>query len=305
MDLLARIAPFFALIAAGALLGRLRILDERTGGWLSAYTYWIGFPALLISWLGAAPPPDAALAATLLAYGLAMSAMLALVAGIGRLRRWPGEAQAGAPLVASVGNTAFLGAPLAVSLLGEPAQAPAAAIVAVDFILLLGLGVAVLQRARARPAARILAQVLLNPTLVGAGAGLAMSGLGLRLSAPAAGVLDAVAATASPVALVALGGLIGRERALPGRRELAPLATVLACKLLLAPALVWLALGAIGAEPRLRGLAVLLAACPTAVNVFIQTRTAEVFARPAAQAVAIGTIVSAATLTLAARLLFG
>lgn len=303
MELAARIAPFFALIAAGAALARLRILDERIGRWLSAYTYWIGFPALLVSWLGSAPPPDAGLARALALYAAAMGAVLAAAVLAGRARPWTPEARAGVPLVAAVGNTAFLGAPLAVSVLGAEARAPAAAIVAVDFILLLGLGVALLQGGRNEPAWRGLRRVLLNPTVVGAGIGLLLSALRLRLPEPAAGGLAFVALTASPVALVALGGLIGRERALPAPGEFEPLGAALVLKLALAPALVWLALAAAGTPPELVAVAVLLAACPTAVNVFIQTRAADVYARPAAQAVAIGTVISALTLTLAAHLL--
>ncbi|HEX2561781.1 AEC family transporter [Phenylobacterium sp.] len=303
MELAARIAPFFALIAVGAVLARLRILDDRLGRWLSAYTYWIGFPALLVSWLGTAPPPDAGLARALAIYAAVMSAVLGLAVIAGRIRRWPAEARAGVPLVAAVGNTAFLGAPLAVSVLGAGARAPAAAIVAVDFVLLLGVGVAVLQGGRNEPAWRGLRRVLLNPTVVGAGIGLALSALRLRLPEPAAGGLALIALTTSPVALVALGGLIGRERALPARADFEPLGAALLLKLAVAPVLVWLALEAVGTARELVAAAVLLAACPTAVNVFIQTRTAEVFARPAAQAVAIGTVISALTLTLAAHLL--
>lgn len=302
MELAVRIAPFFALIAVGAVLARLKILGERPGRWLSAYTYWIGFPALLISWLGSAPPPDAGLAGALGIYAAAMGVVLALGVAAGRVRRWPAEAQAGVPLVAAVGNTAFLGAPLAVSVLGGEARAPAAAIVAVDFVLLLGVGVAVLQGRRGETVGRGLRRVLLNPTVVGAGLGLLLSGLRLRLPEPAGQGLALVAATASPVALVALGGLIGRERALPPREEVEPLSAALVLKLALAPVLVWLALATAGTRPELVAVAVLLAACPTAVNVFIQTRAANVYARPAAQAVAIGTVISALSLTLVAHL---
>lgn len=302
MELVARIAPFFALIAAGVVLARLKILGERPGRWLSAYTYWIGFPALLVSWLGQAPPPDASLARALAAYAVAMGTVLALAMLIGRGRRWPLEARAGAPLVSAVGNTAFLGAPLAASVFGTWARAPAAAIVAVDFILLLGLGVAVLQGGRNEPVGRSLRRVLLNPTVVGALIGLALSTFRLRLPGPAEAGLGLLAATASPVALVALGGLVGRERALPPRRELEPIATALALKLAAAPLLAWLALSLAGASPELLAVGVLLAACPTAVNVFIQTRAADVYARPAAQAVAIGAVISALTLTLVAHL---
>lgn len=53
----------------------------------------------------------------------------------------------------------------------------------------------------------------------------------------------------------------------------------------------------------LRATATLLAACPTAVNVFIQTRKMGVFARGAAEAVIAGTVLSALTLSLIAHFL--
>jgi hypothetical protein len=117
--------------------------------------------------------------------------------------------------------------------------------------------------------------------------------------------LSWLAATASPVALVALGGLIGRERERPGPDDVAPLALTLTLKLLVAPLLVWSALGLAGIEPPVRATLTLLAACPTAVNVFIQTRALDIYARGAALAVIMGAVISAASLSAAARLLAG
>jgi malonate transporter and related proteins len=306
VDLIARIAPFFGLIALGAVGGRLGLINVRVGQILAGYTFWIGFPGLLIRWLGDAPPPDPTLARLLAAYAVAMIA--ALVAGpLGAaLLGWPRETRAGLAMTSAVGNTAFLGAPVAVAVLGEGARAPAAALVAVDFIVLMALAIAVLQAGRPGGSLlRALGKVLLNPTVAGAVIGLSMSSFALRLPGPADQALTWVALTASPVALLALGGLIGREHETPRRDEVAPLVLTLALKLLLAPALVWLALGLAGAEPVLRATATLLAACPTAVNVFIQTRAQGVFVRGAVQAIVAGTVVSAATLTLIAHALTG
>jgi malonate transporter len=47
-----------------------------------------------------------------------------------------------------------------------------------------------------------------------------------------------------------------------------------------------------------RNTATLLAACPTAVSVFIQTRTLNVFAKGGAMAVVLATAVSVVTLPL-------
>lgn len=306
MDLLVRIAPFFLLIAAGAAAGRIGLLNARLGGWLSAYTFWIGFPALLIRWLGDAPPPDPALARALMAYAAAMTAVLAAAPLIGRALGFPREACAGSAMTSGVGNSAFLGAPLAVSVFGASVRAPAAAVVAVDFIALMALSIAVLQAGR--PDGRLglaLRRVLLNPTVAGAALGLALSAGHVRLPGVVDAPLSWLAATASPVALVALGGLIGRERARPGRDDAGPLVLTLALKLFAAPALVWLALGLAGATADVRATLTLLAACPTAVNVFIQTRALDIHARGAALAVIAGTVMSAGTLSVLAHLLGG
>ncbi len=305
MDLIARIAPFFAIIAAGALAARAGLLNARIGGWLSAYTFWIGFPALLVRWLGDAPPPDAGQAAALGAYAGVMGGLILGVWALARRAGWAGPAAAaGLPMVSGVGNTAFLGAPLAAAVLGAAVRPIAATLVAVDFILLMGLAIAILQTGAASLGiGAALRRVLANPTVLGAGAGLALSATGTRLPGPADPALSLLAATASPVALLALGGLIGREGARPARRDLPPLALALGVKLLLAPHLVRGALGLLGAAPEIRATATLLAACPTAVNVFIQTRAFGVYARGAAEAVVAGTVLSALTLSLLAHFL--
>lgn len=304
MDVFARVAPFFLLIAVGALAGRLGWLDARRGGWLSAYTFWIGFPALLLRWLGDAPPPGRDEVTSLVGYGAVMGATLVAVWGLGRRLNLPRPAAAGAPMAAVVGNTAFLGAPLAAAVLGEGVRPLAAAVVAVDFILLMGVAVAILQTgAPSVGLGAALRRVLANPTVLGAVGGLAIAAFGLRLPGPADQGLTLLAASASPVALLALGGLIGREGVRIHSDERVALGLVLSIKLALAPLLVWFMLTWLGVDPIARATVTLLAACPTAVNVFIQTRALDVFARGAAQAVIAGTILSLLSLTVLAHFL--
>jgi malonate transporter len=61
---------------------------------------------------------------------------------------------------------------------------------------------------------------------------------------------------------------------------------------------VWFATSLVSADPVFRNTATLLAACPTAVSVFIQTRTLNVFAKGGAMAVVLATAVSVVTLPL-------
>jgi malonate transporter and related proteins len=304
LDLIARIAPFFAIVAVGAVAARLGLLGARLSGWLSAYTFWVGFPALLIRWLGDAPAPAASQALAMGLYGLTMTALLLGAWIAARRMGLAKETAAGLPMVSGLGNTAFLGAPLAVAVLGDGVRAQAAALVAIDFILLMGLAVAILQTGTAAvglPGA--LRRVLANPTVLGAACGLTLAATQTRLPGPADQLLTWLALTASPVALIALGGLIGREGGWPRREDQGPLILALTLKLMLAPLLVWLVLGAAAVAPELRATATLLAACPTAVNVFIQTRNMGVFARGAAEAVIAGTVMSAISLTLIAHFL--
>src|SRR5690606_41565345 len=95
---------------------------------------------------------------------------------------WPRETRAGLAMTSAVGNTAFLGAPVAVAVLGEAARAPAATLVAVDFIVLMALAIAVLQAGRPGGSLpRALGRVPLNPTVAGAVVRLAVASYAVRL----------------------------------------------------------------------------------------------------------------------------
>ena len=62
MFVLDRVALFLLLIGAGVLLARSGVVGRAGVGALSAYVFWLGFPALLVSQLSHAPPPDAEIA---------------------------------------------------------------------------------------------------------------------------------------------------------------------------------------------------------------------------------------------------
>ena len=304
MFVLSRVMPFFALIALGLALGRLKKLDETVARGLPTYVLWVGFPALLIHSLSHAAPPDLAMAKSLGVYFLAAASPLMIAPVIGHAMGWTIAERSGVAMAGAVGNTAFLGGPLAISVFGPNAAPLAAQLVAVDFVLIAALAVAGLQRAQgavSRPKA--LAKALTNPIVAAATIGVLLSAFKITLPAFLDQAIGLAGATGSPVGLVALGLVIGLEGRRPGKGEVLPVAIAMALKLALVPALVWTGLSLAGAEPLTVGVATLMAACPAAVNVFIQTRTYGVFAKGAAQAVAIGTGLSVTSLTLLAALL--
>lgn len=308
MDVLSRILPFFLLIAAGAIAARSKVLDGLAARGLSSYVFWIGFPALLVHALAAAPPPDADVGKILAAYGLGLGAALALPLIIGRLRGWRREARAGAAMAASVGNTAFLGVPIATAVFGKAVSGATAAMIAVDCTVVIGLATAVLVSAEGDAQGwRTLRRTLFNPLVVAAALGAVLCLTGLALPGPIDRALGLLAATASPVGLVALGVVVGSElshpRAPEAPSDAAAVAVALTIKLVVAPLIVWLLAGLFRAPPLFQAAATLLAACPSAVSVFIQTRTLGVFARGGAFAVVISALISAASLSLLAVVL--
>ncbi|MGR4863005.1 AEC family transporter [Caulobacter sp. LARHSG274] len=318
LDVPQRVLPFFLLVGIGVSLARLRLFDARMSTGLSAYVYWIGFPALLLHALSRVGTPDRALSLGLAAYGACALVVVALMVGIGVAARWTREERAGAALSASLGNSAFLGLPIAAAVLGPEAARLSAGVVAVDFVVVAAIGVGLLGWAGGRSTWRSLMQALRNPIVLAAITGTALALAGLALP----GVLDravaAAAASGSPVALVALGVALG-QTGVPAAgvpcdppaeppAPIPPWPPILAAafaKLVLMPAGVWIAAGLVGAPPAFRLGATLLAATPTAVNVFIQTKAYSVFERGGARTVALTTALSCLTLSAIAMALAG
>ncbi|MCU0881849.1 MAG: AEC family transporter [Hyphomonadaceae bacterium] len=310
MDALPITLPIFALIGLGWLGTRLSLFDEAVANGLGRFVFWLAFPALLLSSMAKAPAPDAAMAGTI---GLWLAVLLgvqvlARLAGMGL--GLDGPARNGVALAASCGNTAFLGTAILVSLMGSAILPLAAALVAVENIVVVGLAVAAL-KASAPGTTRTAALKaalggLVNPVSMGALIGfvLAVSGLGL---APAlARPIEMLGAAASPAGLVSLGIVMAGVLATPSierpAKANAELALAIGLKTVALPLGMWAAFTLAGADPQVRLAATLLAACPSAVNVFIQARQAGIWAGPAALAVIGSTLVSLVGLTLVAGL---
>ena len=306
MFVVQKVLPFFLIMLAGAALARTRILDAAGVTGLSRYVYWVSFPALLIHSLGAGAPPSAAVSVGLIGYAAGALCPLLLAALLARVLRWPVGVQAALPMCAGLGNTGFLGLPLVVSLFGARALGWAGALVAIDWVLLASVSGVSLHRAsdEDRSALRALGRGLFTPIVAGAAIGTAQMLGGWRWPGPVEAAISTVSAGATAVGLVALGAVLAARRTADAPREAAtPVWSAVAIKLLAGPACVAAAVTLSGAPPAFRAAAVVMAACPTAVTVFIQARTAGVFAEGSARVVALSTLLSALSLTAIATLM--
>jgi malonate transporter and related proteins len=303
MFVIGKVLPLFLVMLAGAGLARARLLDEAAVSGLSRYVYWLAFPLLLVHGLGSGEPPAPAAALGLAGYAVGALCPLLLTLAVTRLLRWPEGVRAALPMCASLGNTGFVGLPLALSLLGPRALGWAGAIVAIDWVLLAGVSGAVLN-STAHPPHRALARGVFTPIVAGAVVGAAQMAFHWRWPAPVDAAISSLSVSATAVGLVALGAGLAARRApqtpRPGSNGAVWFAV--ATKLLFGPACVAAAVTLSGAPAAFRATALVMAACPTAVTVFIQARTAGVFAEGSARVVAVSTLISALSLTAIATL---
>lgn len=305
IDTLSRVLVFFAFIAAGALLVRFKRLDQAGLNGLSAYFYWLGFPSWLLVSFAQLPRFDGHMTIVLAVYVAAMIACAAIVVTVGLLLGQPRAAAIPAGMASFINNSAFLGVPIAISLFGPAAALSGPLVVACDFLALFCLGCAALAKASGHTFKEALMHTARNPTLIGALLGLVCLFVGFRLPAPVETALEILGKSGPPVALVALGGMLGLMPARALLRVDTASALAIVGKIVLAPALVALVLSFIGVDPLFFKICVFLSATPTAVSVFIQTKMYGTWVEGAATTVAQGTFISLFTLSALALVLTG
>lgn len=303
LDTLARVVIFFGFIAVGALLARLGRLSREGLDGLSAYFYWLGFPCWLAVSFSQLRGLDSHHAVLFAGYLGAMITAGAVVVVATLLMKAPRDSSAAAGMAGFINNSAFLGVPISLSLFGHEAAQLGPLVVAADFLVLFSLGCAAIAKASGHTFKEALIRTAKNPTVIGALIGVLLLITGNRFAPPIETALDLMGRSGPPVALVALGGMLG----LMPWRNLAgfdPISlTAIVGKTLLAPALVALVLWLLQADSLTFKVCVLLAATPTAVSVFIQAKIYDVWFEGAAKTVAQSTVFGLITLSVLAVVL--
>jgi malonate transporter and related proteins len=173
LDVLLITLPIFSLIGLGFGGARLGLFDENVGAGLSRFVFWLAFPALLLSSMAKAPAPDAAMAGQIGVWlGVLMTVQLSirvLSASVGLDK----ANAAGVAMASTCGNTAFLGTAILTSLMGPTILPLVAAFVAVENIVVVGIGVAGLKLSGAKglglsAIVRTFFSGVFNPTSLGA-----------------------------------------------------------------------------------------------------------------------------------------
>lgn len=276
--------PFFALILAGYVAARRRMLPLDAIPGLNGFVLFFALPCMLYRF-GASTPLALLLDPVLAAVYTLCAGMLVIGVVVADRRRLGWNDAAFGALVAAFPNSGFMGVPLLVALLGASAAGPVMLTLVVDLLLTTSLCVALSRldaagAAGARQAlARALQGVARNPMPWSIVLGMACQAFGVRLWQPLDATIALLAAAASPVALFTIGAVLARSqmRALHDHEQHRPVPwrevlPVVLLKLFAHPLLVWAAgMGAMALglpiTPFALSAMVLAAALPSASNV--------------------------------------
>ena len=265
--------PFFALILFGFIAAKQRWVPTEAVPAFNGFLLFFAVPAMLFRFAANTPFREIANVPFFFTWGLCGIAIVFVVAYVARrtLRLSQRDA-AFFGLSGAVANSGFLGVPMMVALLGERAAAPVILSIVADLLLVASIGLALAESGGAtrrgwRQDVRDgVLRIALNPFVVSMVLGAVFSGMRWKLVTPVSEIVKLLADSAGPCALFAIGVSLVRPDA-PLRSP--DLALPIAAKLLLHPAVVWVAMYAIGQDPFTRRVATLTAALPSAGWVFI------------------------------------
>ncbi len=270
--------PFFALVLAGFVAARRRMLPLEAIPGLNSFVLYFALPAMLYRFGSTTPIAqllDVAVFGVYLLCGLVMVSF-AIAMTLSRRIRW-NDASLGA-LVAAFPNTGFMGVPLLAALMGPESVGTVIVLIVVDMVIISSLCIA-LSRLDQRDggamaaAGKALRGVVANPMPWAIILGAVASALSFQLPGPVEKTVWLLADAASPVALFTIGAVLARSQMQADHpmpwQDYVPVALM---KLLLHPMLVlvggtmaiqW----GVPLDPFALTVMVLVAALPSASNV--------------------------------------
>lgn len=302
LDILGLILPLFGLIALGFLAARItrRPLDEL--GWLNTFIVYVALPALFFSLLSKTQIEQLASWDFIAANIGVTFAIFALTFALGMVNSRGQAAEATIQgLAGAYGNIGYMGPALAILALGEQAAIPVALIFCFENVMHFTLAPAFMaasgrqEQSPARLALDIVRRIVLHPFIIATAVGVGAAALHAAPPAPAARLIEYLAQAAAPCALFAMGVTLALR---PLKRIPAALGYIVPIKLILHPLAMYIALSWVGDFDRVWIFtAMLLAALPTATNVFVIAQQYGVWIERASASVLLSTTASVLTVS--------
>ena len=295
--------PIFGVMAFGYGATFTRVFDEAAAGALAAFVFYFAIPVMLFRNMASATLPDQIPWGYLLSYYLGVVAVFAT--GMGLAAAWSGssfERSAITGFGAGFGNTVLLGIPLVLTAFGADANLPLFLMVAFHSTLqFTGITVVIEVGRGSREGLRelpgkVAGGLASNPVLWGLLGGIALNLAGLELPDMLERFAGLIGGAAVPCALFSVGASL---RAYRLRGALPPALLMVVLKLVAHPLIVWALVSWVFAMPPLWAkVAILLAALPVGVNVYLFAVRYDAGQAESASAILISSVLSLATLAL-------
>ena len=294
------ILPIFAIMLAGIVAARTRLLKDDASEALSQFVYYAAGPALAFIALYRTPVDDFLNMPFLGALGGGMVATLCFSLLVA-VRFFPGSLTNYGlhGMCTMYPSTGYIGIPLLLIAFGDEALVPAiiGAVITGAFFLPISIMFAEIDRGRgqSRNLLRPLLGAFTSPLVVSAVAGLAASATGVHLPTAAVTFFDMLSGAFGPCALFAAGLFMGSRKVQADSKEVTWLVVV---KLLVQPLITWwLAYQVFSLSGIWAAAAVIQAALPTGVPVFVVAQRYGTYVERSSAAVVISTALSVLTLS--------
>lgn len=303
VEILGLILPLFGLILLGFVAARLTRQPVEALGWLNTFIIYFALPALFFRLLSKTPVEQLAswnfIATNVgVTFGVfALTFLLGLIGERGRVGDATIQGLAGA-----YGNIGYMGPALAILTFGERAAIPVALIFCFENVMHFVLAPALMSLTSHKDGgvialiAGIFRRIMFHPFIIATAAGVAAAFVGTQPPAPMERLISYLAQAAAPCALFAMGVTLALR---PLKRIPAALGYIVPMKLVVHPLAMYLALSYFGQFDRVWVFtAVLLAALPTATNVFVMAQQYGVWVERASASVLVTTALSVVTVSL-------
>jgi malonate transporter len=301
-DVVGLVLPFFGLIFLGFFVARITRQPVGALGWMNTFIVYVALPALFFQLL--AKTPFERLTEWTFILGALLSTYTIFLIMFAGSMLFAGRNIAESTikgLAAAYGNIGYMGPGLALLVFGPEAAVPVALIFCFENIVHFAVApmmMALSGGEKSTPlqlAWGVIRKIVLHPFIIATAVGVAAAYLQVRPPLPVERLLEYLSAAAAPCALFAMGVTLALRPLKRVPHELAPIAVL---KLILHPLVCYLVLSWVGNFSEVwLFTAVLLAALPTATNVFVLAQQYHVWVERASASILLTTCISVATVT--------
>ncbi|MDC3068108.1 AEC family transporter [Paracoccaceae bacterium] len=301
LDVLNLTIPMFTLIGVGYLLKNIGFMSEKDGSILSKFAFYILLPPLMFTSILSGNASKSLNVNFILSYEIITISIFALTYLLGFLIKLKTMEKALFGLNAAYPNYGYIGVPLCILAFGAEAAIPLALILLADtFVLLTALIVYKLTDNKNASLKELCKEVvkrfIYNPLMMSVFVAFIFSIGDIKIVTAIDRTLSIVAASATAVALIALGISLN-VTSIKSQKSVLFLITLI--KLVVHPALIFIIFQfQIGIQPIWVKTAIVCASLPVAANVFVLANYYKTFESESAAAITITTIVSSITVTL-------